>query len=292
MAKYQSIYPRESARGHYSTHATILSMPMQQTNPIIEPRVPERLGLEISFVRARWLGALALAVLLPVGGTALPATVALVSLMTLGNAAVWRTAVHVQSLSGQRRLGVAAVTLDAVVVLAAGLAADPGAASTTLGALLIVVAEASVRFAPAKAMIATGVLIASLAAVMGLRVEVADDPFNVGQFAVIALLSLLAGTMIGSAVREVYRHRVGSPVASKLTDEPTVPQEVEDQLSPRERQVMALIVRGYSNAGIAAALVIEPKTVKNHINRIYGKLELNNRYEAITAVLGQRREQG
>jgi DNA-binding NarL/FixJ family response regulator len=52
---------------------------------------------------------------------------------------------------------------------------------------------------------------------------------------------------------------------------------------------LALIVRGYSNARIAEALVIEPKTVKNHINRIYGKLELSNRYEAITSVLGSRR---
>lgn len=259
---------------------------------MIEPRVPERLGLEVSFVRARWLGAVALAVLLPLAGFPLAATIPLVVLITAGNAVVWRTAVRVQTLTGQRRLGVAAVTLDAVVVLGAGLAAEPSAAATTLGALLIVVAEASVRFAPAKAMVATGIIIASLAMVMGLRDVVVDDPFNVAQFAVIALLSLLAGTMIGSAVREVYRHRVGGPTPDAVTDEPAVPQDVEDQLTPRERQVLALIVRGYSNAGIAAALVIEPKTVKNHINRIYSKLEINNRYEAITAVLGQRREQG
>jgi DNA-binding CsgD family transcriptional regulator len=260
--------------------------------PMIEPRVPERLGLEVSFVRARWLGAVALAVLLPLAGFPLAATIPLVVLITLGNAIVWRTAVRVQTLTGQRRLGVVAVTLDAAVVLGAGLAAEPSAAATTLGALLIVVAEASVRFAPAKAMVATGIIIASLAVVMGLRDVTADDPFNVAQFAVIALLSLLAGTMIGSAVREVYRHRVGGPKPDTVADEPAVPQDVEDQLTPRERQVLALIVRGYSNAGIAAALVIEPKTVKNHINRIYGKLEINNRYEAITAVLGQRREQG
>jgi DNA-binding CsgD family transcriptional regulator len=260
--------------------------------PITEPSVPERRGLEISFVRARWLGAVALAVLLPLGDFPVPVTAALVALITLGNAIVWRTANRVGTLTGQRRLGVTAVTLDAVVVLGAGLAAEPAAAATTLGALLIIVIEASVRFAPAKAMVATGILIASLAAVMGLRDVIVDDPFNAAEFAVIALLSLLAGTMIGSAVREVYRHRVGAPIADAVPAETTVPQEVKDQLTPRERQVLALIVRGYSNAGIAAALVIEPKTVKNHINRIYGKLELNNRYEAITAVLGQRREQG
>jgi DNA-binding NarL/FixJ family response regulator len=280
------IVPRGQASARYNSPS---GTPMT-TPPTIEPRVPERLGLEISFVRARWLGALALAVLWPIGALGAPATIALVALFAVGNAIVWRTAPRVQTLTGQRQLGVAAVTLDAVVVLSAGFAAEPGAAATTLGALVIVVAEASVRFAPVKAMITTGVLIGSLAAVMGLRDALSDDPFSVPEFALIALLSLLAGTMIGSAVREVYRHRV-TPAKTEIGEEPLVPQEVEDQLTPRERQVLGLIVRGYSNAGIAAALVIEPKTVKNHINRIYGKLELNNRYEAITAVLGQRRDQ-
>ena len=259
---------------------------------LTEPSVPERHGLEVSFIRARWLGAGALGLLLTISGFALTATVALVALVAIGNTAIWRTTNHVTTLTGQRRLGVAAVTLDAMIVLCAGLVAEPEAAATTLGALLIVVAEASVRFAPAKAMVTTGILIGCLATVMGLRDIVGNDPFNGAEFTVIALLSLLAGTMIGSAVREVYRHRVGAPVADSVGAEASVPQDVKDQLTPRERQVLALIVRGYSNAGIAAALVIEPKTVKNHINRVYGKLELNNRYEAITAVLGQRREQG
>ena len=69
-----------------------------------------------------------------------------------------------------------------------------------------------------------------------------------------------------------------------------MPTDAAELLTPRERQVLSLIVRGYSNAGIAEALVVEPKTVKNHINRIYSKLEISSRYEAITAVLGQRRD--
>lgn len=257
---------------------------------MIEPKVPERQGLESSFMRARWLAAVALAVLLPVSGAALASTAGLVALIGAGNAVVWRAITRVETLTGQRRLGVAAVTLDAVVVLGAGLVADDEAAATTFGALVIVVAEASVRFAPRKAMAATLVLIASLAAAMGVRDAALDDPFDVTEFGVIALLALIAGTMIGSAVREVYRHRVGGSRPTETGgDTPDVPDEVEAGLTPRERQVLALIVRGYSNARIAEALVIEPKTVKNHINRIYGKLELNNRYEAITSVLGQRR---
>jgi len=258
-----------------------------------ELRVPERQGLEISFLRARWLAAAVLALLLPISRHSIPAAAVLVALTLAGNAAIWWYAPRVRTLTGQRRLGVAAVVLDAAIVLGVGLTATDQAAPTAFAALIVVVAEASVRYAPPKAMLATLILVAALATAMGLRHAFLDDPFSLTTFAVIALLSLLAGTMIGSAVREVYRSRVGAPLPATATQpaEPAIPDDLEEQLTPRERQVLALIVRGYSNARIAEALVIEPKTVKNHINRIYGKLNLNNRYEAITSVLGQRREQ-
>ena len=257
-----------------------------------EPRVPERQGLELSFVRARWLAAVALVVLLPLAGYAVVATVTLIAVAAIGNGTVWRLTSTVRSLAGQRRLGVAAVSLDVAIVFAAGLTAPATAASAAFGALVIVVAEASVRFAPIKAGAVTLALIAGLAAAMALRHAFGDDPFDITQFSVIALLALFAGTMIGSAVREVYRHRVATPESVPSSAEPQVPADAAELLTPRERQVLSLIVRGYSNAGIAEALVIEPKTVKNHINRIYGKLEINSRYEAITTVLGQRRDEG
>ena len=48
---------------------------------MIEPKVPERQGLESSFMRARWLAAIALTVLLPVSGAALASTAGLVALI-------------------------------------------------------------------------------------------------------------------------------------------------------------------------------------------------------------------
>lgn len=255
-----------------------------------EPRVPERQGLELSFARARWLAAAALVVLLPLGDYAIPTIVAIITAAVIGNGVVWRLISTVDSLMGQRRLGVAAVTLDAAIVFATGLAAPSDAATAAFGALVIVVAEASVRFAPVKAGTATLALIAGLAIAMFARDMIGDDPFDATQFSVIALLALLAGTMIGSAVREVYRHRVATLESLPAGTEPEVPTDATELLTPRERQVLSLIVRGYSNARIAEALVVESKTVKNHINRIYSKLEISSRYEAITAVLGQRRE--
>jgi DNA-binding NarL/FixJ family response regulator len=52
-------------------------------------------------------------------------------------------------------------------------------------------------------------------------------------------------------------------------------------LSARERDVMGFMARGYRNAGIAQALWLSEKTVKNHINRIFAKLQVDTRAQAI-----------
>jgi DNA-binding NarL/FixJ family response regulator len=44
---------------------------------------------------------------------------------------------------------------------------------------------------------------------------------------------------------------------------------------------MAMIADGHTNGQIAASLVVTEKTVKNHVNRIYGKLGAGSRADAI-----------
>ncbi|WP_432478757.1 helix-turn-helix domain-containing protein [Nocardioides sp. GXQ0305] len=56
-------------------------------------------------------------------------------------------------------------------------------------------------------------------------------------------------------------------------------------LSPREREVLALLGAGAGTREIADRLVISPYTAKTHINRLLGKLGLASRTEAATFAL-------
>ncbi|HEU5310631.1 MAG TPA: alpha/beta fold hydrolase, partial [Candidatus Eisenbacteria bacterium] len=55
------------------------------------------------------------------------------------------------------------------------------------------------------------------------------------------------------------------------------------QLTQRERGVLELIAQGFDNAQIAARLDLSEKTVRNHITRVFDKIEVENRSQAIVA---------
>jgi DNA-binding NarL/FixJ family response regulator len=57
-------------------------------------------------------------------------------------------------------------------------------------------------------------------------------------------------------------------------------------LTAREREIMNLISQGLTNGQIAERFVLSEKTVKNHVNRIYGKLGAANRAQATALWLG------
>ncbi|MFF3911257.1 response regulator [Streptomyces sp. NPDC001848] len=67
--------------------------------------------------------------------------------------------------------------------------------------------------------------------------------------------------------------------------EPKADPAVLDVLTPREREVLSCLGKGLSNAGIAERLNMAEATVKTHVSRLLGKLELRSRVQA--AVLAQ-----
>ncbi len=61
-----------------------------------------------------------------------------------------------------------------------------------------------------------------------------------------------------------------------------------DSLTKREHEVLDLLAEGHAQDEIARELVISPKTVSTHIQRILGKLEVRSRAQAVAVALRRR----
>jgi DNA-binding CsgD family transcriptional regulator len=61
--------------------------------------------------------------------------------------------------------------------------------------------------------------------------------------------------------------------------------ERDGWLTPREREVLALLAEGKSNPAIAEALYISQRTVTTHRSRLYAKLDVSTRAESIAQAM-------
>ena len=79
----------------------------------------------------------------------------------------------------------------------------------------------------------------------------------------------------------VFSPRLAGFVLDAFRDAPVAPSidpEI-DQLTPREREVLRLLARGYAYKEIASELFISIKTVETHASNVLRKLQLSNRHQ-------------
>ena len=89
--------------------------------------------------------------------------------------------------------------------------------------------------------------------------------------AVAAGEALLAPRVTRRLIEEFARRR----------DDTRTPPEALRELTGREREVLALVARGLSNAEIAERLVVSPLTTKTHVSRILAKLQARDRAQLV-----------
>ena len=87
----------------------------------------------------------------------------------------------------------------------------------------------------------------------------------------------------------VFSPRLAGFVLDAFAGDLPAPVDPEmDQLTPREREVLRLIARGYSYKEMASRLHLSVKTVETHVSSVLRKLQLSNRHELTTWAADRR----
>jgi DNA-binding NarL/FixJ family response regulator len=93
------------------------------------------------------------------------------------------------------------------------------------------------------------------------------------------LVTAIARVAVGDAV---FSPRLAGFVLDAFADRPgaaPISDPELDLLTPRERDVLRLLARGYAYKEIASELFISVKTVETHVSSVLRKTQLSNRYE-------------
>ncbi|HET9918413.1 MAG TPA: response regulator transcription factor [Ktedonobacteraceae bacterium] len=119
-----------------------------------------------------------------------------------------------------------------------------------------------------------------------------------------SVLAGASGYLLKNVSRTELLRAIRRVAAGETLLDPTVTRCAMDSLSPppgselteREREVLALVARGYTNKQIAEKLFVSEKTARNHVSHILDKLGLSRRSEAAAYAVEHKlippREQG
>lgn len=100
----------------------------------------------------------------------------------------------------------------------------------------------------------------------------------------------LKGTPMNELARAIRSAHQGHATLAReamqaLVNDGKSDPSIGDDLTEREREVLALLAEGLSNAEIAEQLVISVRTVKSHTGHIYEKLGVSSRSQAVSLAL-------
>jgi DNA-binding NarL/FixJ family response regulator len=121
--------------------------------------------------------------------------------------------------------------------------------------------------------------------------------FDLDDYVYEALRAGASGFLLKDARADELRHAVRTVASGDALLSPTITRRLIEnytrrpppqahpaalaQLTPRELEVLRLVARGLSNTDIAHTLVVGDATVKTHVARIFSKLDLHDRAQAV-----------
>ncbi|HWQ90812.1 MAG TPA: response regulator transcription factor [Clostridia bacterium] len=107
------------------------------------------------------------------------------------------------------------------------------------------------------------------------------------------LLKRMAPSKLLEAIRDV--HSGGSPMSGPIArkvvqffQRESPVRKQEEELSARERQVLQFLAQGYAYKQIGEELGVSMDTTRTYIRRIYDKLHVHSRTEAVVRFLGKQ----
>lgn len=101
------------------------------------------------------------------------------------------------------------------------------------------------------------------------------------------LMKNISALELAEAIRaaNIGKSTLAPEAAQALINAVTSSLEPGHDLTDREREVLKLLVKGHSNTQIAEQLDVSPYTIRNHVSRIFSKLDVSSRTEAASLAI-------